>query len=304
MVQPIPVKNNKEEKRSTSVRNSSILRQRIERDIVMSDHSQDFIDQRLQENRLGTKAPLIRSGKYAMQSGSELNQSYSGFGSQDQLQNDFPVRYSSNPNGSTKLSSSANQVVIKNKITPPIRESMRLNFEDNPDNQYPPGSNSQASSKTKEVKSSSNTPQFKDPPRKVALADEKKKRVDALEKYVESNYGGDKTAQASDGRDSAEIIDGQKNDFGNTKVIPVIPSEKPHQFRRNMYLKTQSTGEKTVPDSELQDSEYRNLNRSRILNSFEKELDTLAEDQIDVEEMHYFFVNFHQKSKQLMAKMK
>jgi hypothetical protein len=140
------------------------------------------------------------------------------------------------------------------------------------------------------------------------MVEEKKRRVDALEKYVENNYGDSKNqAPPSESRGSVEAqFDSDKKakyDDSSAKLVGNLPNDKPQQFRRNMYLKTQSTGEKTVADSE-QDSEYRNLSRMKILNSFEKELDTLAEDQIDVEEMHYFFVNFHQKSKLLMSKMK
>jgi hypothetical protein len=41
-----------------------------------------------------------------------------------------------------------------------------------------------------------------------------------------------------------------------------------------------------------------------MMPAFDRDIEVLQTEQLDVEEIHYFFVNFHQKSKQILSKLK
>jgi hypothetical protein len=58
-----------------------------------------------------------------------------------------------------------------------------------------------------------------------------------------------------------------------------------------------------VRDSEPEKKRRESTGMAGIT-SLEKSFDAMQPDEIDVEEIHYFFVNFHQKSKQFLSKMK
>ena len=315
------------------MRNSSVLKQRNERNLYVSD--QEFIDSRLQEMpKIAHKGPLIRSGKFSVQNGAELSQSFIGYPIEQDHSSFINNRYHSNPNGSIK--SSGNPALINNKIhissskVDPQKDAMRISFSaDQNDQSFSQGSNGLGSTKARDKLHIANqqlptfTPQFSQN-KKLPHNEERKRRLDALEKYVDTNFGGNHPEHIVVNTDSKESSERERaEEFHRTPVKKpseeihiksqnIPSSEKPQNFRKNLYMKSNTGVDKssngvqnsTDSPSHFTPQKFSSQTQSKLLNSFEKELDNLSAEHIDVEEMHYFFVNFHQKSRMLMAKMK
>ncbi len=320
-------KKSREDRRCNSaLRGSSILRSRIERDISMSEDAQELFDDGiLDEAPLKPNNPVLqgRSKRFLVETDmnrEDFDHQYPTFTSPDKnakenrngrYDNITPIQNGSN-HGSIKNRGSNN---LPNKIEQShdhARVSLAMQQNQNehalfhqknihqvkPRDKTPIRLNAIGSNQTSQVSE-----------KKIATGEEKRRRISALERYADLNNLDNSKLSSTE---SHKRLDESFNqDERSKKVLDAEANLPPNagvrqNFRKNLYTKNHQPEDAKINDSaiELKPKEKKIGLQSQLITSFDRDFEMLQNEQVDVEEIHYFFVNFHQKSKLLLSKMK
>jgi len=151
------------------------------------------------------------------------------------------------------------------------------------------------------------TPQFSE--KKIPTGEERKKRINALERYVDNSQLDNSKLSSNESR--KKLDESFQQEEKQRKLHEVEPNLPPNggvrqNFRKNLYTKSHHLEDGKINDSavDLKPKEKKIGVQSQLLTSFDQDFERLQNEQVDVEEIHYFFVNFHQKSKLILSKMK
>ena len=151
----------------------------------------------------------------------------------------------------------------------------------------------------------------------MPTVEERKQRINALESYMDNNYNEYKTAgleqSFSNKENHLNLIGNQSSNLLTSSTGSTNQSGGNQNFRKKIFVSAReakglpdviSTGTTGSIKSESKKGESEKSEKGN--KSFINELSFLNEDiehDGNVEEMHYFFVSFHQKSKKILSQM-
>ena len=154
------------------------------------------------------------------------------------------------------------------------------------------------------------TPQFNDKKDILTVTvEERNQRINALQNYMDNNYYS-KAPTPEKGNQSFSNKENNVNLKASQNSNSSVSSSLNQNFRKKMFVSTRDVkglGDAISTVSSKNDSKKLEIEKNDTGNkSFMNELSFFNDDMEhdgNVEEMHYFFVAFHQKSHQFLSRI-